>query len=330
MSKTSWTKRTYAMCRRLAEQRGGSTLWYFADALRCGKRHGSSPENYFVLRFFALSDRERGEYLTSGRSKAADSRLNLRARPEELEVLGSKAAFARSFRALLKREMIFAPDCSRAEFEAFLERWDEFIIKPERGIQGRGVEKLRREDIPDREAFFARCRGEKLLLEQLIRQHPALNMVNPSCLNSVRLNLARTPAGEPRFIGACLKCGAPGAAADNFHSGGVAYPLELESGRVTGPGRNNSELRDFTRHPGSGCFMPGLQIPWWEETKALTLRAMEQVPSLGYVGWDVGIGPDGPELIEGNCRWPGGNIIQLDGRGKYPLILSCMGDRNEL
>ena len=54
------------------------------------------------------------------------------------------------------------------------------------------------------------------------------------------------------------------------------------------------------------------------------IQAMEMIPELGYVGWDIAVTPKGAELIEGNCHWPGGNIIQLDKIGKYPLIKECL------
>ena len=75
--------------------------------------------------------------------------------------------------------------------------------------------------------------------------------------------------------------------------------------------------------------MPGFALPFWEELKALVCQGMERVPSLGYVGWDIALTSDGPALIEGNVHWPGGNIIQFDRVGKYPLILSCLGENDE-
>ena len=38
-------------------------MWYFLDAIGCGYRHGASPENYLVLRFYELKDAEKTEEL---------------------------------------------------------------------------------------------------------------------------------------------------------------------------------------------------------------------------------------------------------------------------
>ena len=327
MSRRNAAKKLYAVSRMLHEQRGGATLKYFLDALHCSRRHGASAENYLVLRFFALSEREREEYLTSGRSKAVDAALNRNAKNEDKQRIGRKDLFNKAFRGLVKRDYVFAPDCAFEEFSAFLDRHETFILKPVAGTMGKGIEKLQSPE--NREKFYERCCDERLLLEELILQHPALGLINPSCVNTVRINAARAADGGVRLIGACLKCGGQGAVTDNFHAGGVAYPLDLETGRVSGPGRNNTDLREFTRHPGTEHFMPDFQVPFWNEVRGCVMQGMDRVPSLGYVGWDVALTPEGPELIEGNYHWPGGNIIQFDRVGKYPLILSCLGEEYE-
>lgn len=327
MSRWDAAKKLWAVSRSLHEQRGGSVLHYFFDSMYCSFRHGASAENYLVLRFYELSERERGEYLTSGRSKTVDTALNRKATKEDKQNVGRKDLFNRAFSGLVRRDFLYAPDCSFEEFTAFLDRHEACMIKPVAGTMGKGIEKRRCPE--DRRGFYAHCREEKLLLEEVIRQHPALSEINPSCINSVRINAARDAKGDVRLIGACLKCGGVGAVTDNFHSGGVAYPLDMETGRVSGPGRNNREIREYTRHPGTDFFMPGFALPFWAEVKELARQGMERAPSLGYVGWDIALTPDGPELIEGNFHWPGGNIIQFDRVGKYPLILSCLGEKNE-
>lgn len=328
MSRLNAIKKTWAMSCRLKQQRKGSALRYFIDALGCSTRHGASPENYFVLRFYELDEAQRGRFLTSGRSKAVDAALNRAATREDKLLIGRKELFNEGFRGLVKRDFLYVPEHDFDEFTAFLRRHEQFMIKPTGGTMGRGIEKVSAAEI-DPEALFARCREQKLLLEEVICQHAALDAVNPSCVNTVRINAARGFDGKARLIGACLKCGGAGAVTDNFHTGGVAYPLDLETGTVTGPGRNNVDSRDYERHPGTEFPMPGFTVPYWQELKDCVVQGMNRVPSLGYVGWDVAVTPSGPELIEGNYHWPGGNIIQFDGVGKYPMILECLGERYE-
>lgn len=324
MSQWSAVKRTYQMAKKLHKQRGGLTAAYFLDALSCGYRHQASPENYFVLRFYELSDTERGKYLTSGRSSKADRALNRSMTQEDGRMMSSKHLAYRRFEGLIKRKFLYMPETEYTEFSKFLDREEIFIVKPDRGIMGRGIEKIRTRYIFDRKAFFEKCQKENLIIEQVIEQHESLEKICPGCVNSIRINMARNRKGEIRFIGACLKCGGEGAVADNFHSGGIAYPLDLETGTITGPGRNNSEIRDYEIHPVSKVFMPGFVIPHWKEITDCVIQAMERIPHVGYVGWDIAVTGNGPELIEGNCRWPGGNIIQLDKIGKYPLIQQCL------
>lgn len=328
MSRWNTVKKLYAVSRTIARERGGLPLCYFADALHCSYAHGASPENYMVLRFFALSEAERKTYLTSGRSKAVDARLNARATAQDRQTLARKDLFDRAFAPLIKRDFLYAPDCSPADFSAFLSRHPVFFVKPVGGTMGRGIARLLSSEV-DGSALYSRCREEALLLEEPIVQHPALSRLNPSCVNSVRINAARSFRGDLCLIGACLKCGGVGAVTDNFHTGGIAYPVDLERGVVSGPGRNNLDLQDYDRHPASGRIMMGFRLPFWPETLDCVRRAMALVPSVGYVGWDIAVTPSGPELIEGNYHWPGGNIIQFDNVGKYPLILSCLGEDHE-
>lgn len=323
MSRWSAGKKIYQMARELRRQRGGCVGAYVLDAAGCSWRHQASPENYFVLRFYELNDKERETYLTSGRSALADRRLNRFMSEEKNRIMARKHLFYQCFSELIQRESIYIPEVSYLEFSAFLDCHETLILKPDRGIMGQGIEKLRTEEVENREALFQKGKAAGLLAEQMITQHEELEQIS-NCVNSVRINAARDGKGEIRLIGACLKCGAKGAAADNFHSGGVAYPLDIRTGIVTGPGRNNTEIKDYEVHPGSSVYMPGFSVPYWEEVVACAMKAMEHMPELGYVGWDIAVTPDGPELIEGNCHWPGGNIIQLDRIGKYPLIKECL------
>lgn len=116
MSRWNALKKAYRMCTRLRAQRGGSRTGYLLDALWCSVRHGASPENYFVLRFFALPDWQRAAFLTSGRSSALDRALNRNAAAAEKEALASKAHFLTVFAPDVRRAHVYAPGSGLCRF----------------------------------------------------------------------------------------------------------------------------------------------------------------------------------------------------------------------
>lgn len=156
------------MARELRRQRGGCVGAYVLDAAGCSYRHQASPENYFVLRFYELNEKERETYLTSGRSAIADRRLNRFMSEEKNRIMAHKHLFYQCFSELIYRESIYIPKVSYLEFLAFLDSHETFILKPDRGIMGQGIEKLRTENVENREAFFQRCKAARLLAEQVI------------------------------------------------------------------------------------------------------------------------------------------------------------------
>ena len=139
---TQWRcllKKTWKMAESLRRQRGGLVMRYFLDAIGCGYRHGASPENYLVLRFYELKDAERYQYLTSGRSSKADRELNRRLPEEDARIMAQKHLFYRQFEGLVKREYRYVPDTEPADFEGISEgSCTRIICKPGKGIWGMG------------------------------------------------------------------------------------------------------------------------------------------------------------------------------------------------
>lgn len=319
----SFARKRWAVASEISRMRGGFAPWYFLDALHCARRHGASAENYLVLRFFELNERERRTYLTSGRSKELDAALNANASAEDRRTLTNKDEFDRRFAKLNSRAFLPLAEADAGRVLEFLEQHPEVVIKPTRGIQGHGVRKLKPASAEERRRLARESAGRRLLMEEAITQHPVLAEINPTSVNTVRINAMKTAAGV-EILGAALRCGGAGAAVDNFHGGAVAYPISAE-GVVCGAGRDNRTLKAYMRHPSTGKLMPGLRVPNWERAVEAVKLGMQLVPSMGYVGWDIAITETGAEIIEGNYNWPGGNIIQLDGVGKYPAALRAMG-----
>ena len=92
------------------------------------------------------------------------------------------------------------------------------------------------------------------------------------------------------------------SAADNFDAGGIAAPIDVETGRLGRAvrKRGTASLVAVDAHPDTGAVIAGRELPQWRTVRAVTCRAHALLPSLGFVGWDVAITPDGPVLVEGN------------------------------
>ena len=94
----------------------------------------------------------------------------------------------------------------------------------------------------------------------------------------------------------------PGAKVDNFHAGGLAAKVDIETGEL-GPGSDIGLRPDATwhaTHPDSGAPLEGRKLPFWKETLDLARRAHAALPEWAVIGWDIAIVEDGPVVIEGN------------------------------
>lgn len=296
--------------RVLAEKQERSFLSLALSFVVCKLWHGARFAYFRNFRLYECSGAGCRKYVF-GRQK---NRLQKRyfcpgvQEPDYL-LFWEKHQFNETFREFIRREWLYAPDSTPEEIGAFLARHEVFIMKQPVGNMGTGVKLCHREEL-EQDSFISWCIEGKILLESYIHQHPDMAALNPSSVNTVRILTVRYK-GKALAAGAGLRCGRTESYLDNFHAGGTAYPLDIETGIITGPGRDING-NAYLRHPTSGHIMPGFQVPHWQELLDMVCKAALISPRVGWVGWDVAVLPDGVELIEGNHS-PGLTVIQLDG-----------------
>jgi hypothetical protein len=142
--------------------------------------------------------------------------------------------------------------------------------------------------------------------------HSELADLNNGALATVRIVTCRNEHGAFEATNAVLRMAQGGNhVVDNFHAGGLAAKVDLATGtldRATDLGvRPAVGWRDA--HPSSGARIAGRILPDWKATVALAVRAHAAFADRIVVGWDIGIMPTGPELVEGNGA-PDLDIIQ--------------------
>ncbi len=210
----------------------------------------------------------------------------------------------------------------------------EFVIKPARGAEGRGIlvlvgkvgtkwqkasgELLSMDDIEYHVSnilaglYSLGGLDDQAFIEYRVRSHVAFRSVAFQGVPDIRVILYR---GVPLMCMLRLPTKESDGKA-NLHQGAVGAGLNMLEG-VTLGGVHHSLLID--RHPDTQVPIAGLKVPFWEsilETAAKTYEVFE----MGYIGIDFVIDQIlGPLILELNAR-PGLSIQLANREGLLPRL----------
>lgn len=321
LSPLQYFKKILSVLPEIADQTGYPVPFLARHFARGYLRQRVQIDEFRSLRLYQYSGKMFDQYLTWKNSTKISDALNAGATADEIALFNDKHLFNAHFRQFIRRDWLYIPDSTPEQIKAFLNRHETFLAKACMSTQGNNIFRYTSSEL-DPDQFIQEYAGKPFLLESLIQQHPALAAVNPSSVNTIRLIVARK-GDRVQMVGAGLRSGGGGQFVDNFHHGGTAYPLDLDTGVITARGID-LDGNYVLRHPVTGHIMPGLQIPHWDMLLEQVRRASVMTPHIGYIGWDLAITADGIEFIEGNINYPGNTIIQLDGPGPYARLKRFM------
>ena len=301
----------------LAEKENRSALALKADFLMCFLRKGFGLSDYFDYELWKKSWTERKEYASIKDEDVFYAFVS----PEEYKKFFTiKYDFLKNFSKYIKREFIVPTADNREECFAYFEKHPTMMVKPYDGLGGMGVHRINVNDEGGPEKLYKKMVDEHLFAEEVIPQHEELNRMSPNSVNTLRVITSNIDGvAKIKFIG--FRCGA-GADVDNFHAGGVACDVDLDTGKLKGNALSKA-LDEYEYHPITGVKFDGFQIPYFEEVKQLCLDASYVNTNIHVVGWDVAVTPDGPTFVEGNRR-PGFDVTQVvSRRGRMDIIRSA-------
>jgi hypothetical protein len=141
------------------------------------------------------------------------------------------------------------------------------------------------------------------VLQARLQNHRELRPLSSKGLSTVRVVTYRRPAGECGVLLACLRMPTGSMHVDNFEAGGIAAPIDLETGRLGVAVAKNPVRGRFSHHPDSGAPIEGTLVPDLEKALAITRNAHQCYGWMPFVGWDVVLTDDGPVLLEANPDW---------------------------
>lgn len=265
----------------------GVCLDFFWDALT----RGSGYVDYVKGNYAALSRKERADYLNQKDYAALVRSLNTRG---YTMIFHDKIVFNRIFRRQIGRDFIDLREVGFEGFCDFVKGKETVFAKRHADFGGHGIEKVTVTD-DLRTLFDKAMAGGQYLIEDTLIQHPALNAVNPTAVNNVRL-VTLLKDGEATVLFKTLRINAGQEAVISCDD--IWMTLD-DDGRILGNVVNDA-MEVLTKHPTTGFAFANLQVPHMDKAIALVKDAARLIPEMRYVGWDVAITVDGAAIIEGN------------------------------
>lgn len=199
----------------------------------------------------------------------------------------------------------------------------DLFVKPLEGCGGRGAERWDRvasrtwsdgkHRLGDRQLLRRLgSRGAPLIVQRRLRAHPELERLTSGALPTVRAITILDEQGRPELIATVFRMSiGANRTVDNIHAGGLACRASLDEGKLGIASNLGSDARLgwHSNHPTTGARIEGRRLPYWDELKALSLRAHAGFTGRTIIGWDIAITKDGPIIIEGN-RGPDMDLMQ--------------------
>ena len=307
----------------LKERSGKSRLWLLCDMLHCALKYNAGYVDYKIAEFYRLNDAQRRTQITRGLSNTIVRRMNDKA---YWYLFDDKSTFNNLFKDEVGRGWLkIGDDISLDDFKAFLAKYPDIIAKPLEGSSGVGIERFTSEHWQGREADFLQELKDKQIgiIEERVIQHPKMMEMCPLSVNTIRI---ATLLGDKKqgIVYAFLRIGT-GNVMDNVDQGGMAARVDLASGKLLTVGADKKG-NTYTEHPITHTPIIGFQIPYFEEAKAMCLKAAQKVPQMRFVAWDVAITEKGPVFIEGNS-FPSHAVPQF--AAHYPDGIGIMREFRE-
>lgn len=282
---------------------GKSKSKIIADVINSTYKYNIGIMDYFIFRFFEKNDEERSKWVGTGYKYEFDLKTNPK---ETRSILENKIEFYEAY-----KEFIFHPFCKLQdiknksdEAKAVLEnKTGKMVLKDSLGQCGYDVEIVKTTDYTlENLATYMQSKGYDMA-EAFIQQHDEINKISATGLNTVRMFTVINNQGGVDFIGARLRISV-NSHVDNLASGNIACPIDIETGKINGPGiYSDITKKDETHHPITNIPLIGFQIPMWDKVVELTEKIALAHPENRGVGWDVAITNDGIDFIEGNHNW---------------------------
>lgn len=282
-------------CGKQALEYNVSVCAVLFDYLYARLRYGFCGEDYFLNSpGYAMKNFQKADFFSHKRWLKARGVFN---NFQYTGILQNKVKALEYFAEFIHHDWCYPKKHDYETFEKFIKKYNNIICKPVSQEGGTGVSLYNSSGnlLDDYELF----KKNDILLEECIVQHSDMSFNNRS-VNTIRVYTVLDKKGKAHILKTVLRAGIGDSIVDNFHSGGVIYPINVKRGFIESFGVRRGGKECIYTHPGTKRIMLGFHIPQWEKLKENVSTMAERLPKLRYVGWDMVVTPQGVDCIEAN------------------------------
>lgn len=275
----------------------------FIDSLYSVFKYNISVLEFFQFKFFQKNKEERKKWAGTGYMYEYQLQMNPKSKRG---ILDDKTKFYDVYRKFFVHKMAKIDDLRKDRNLLGLminNTSKKLVFKLSNGKCGAQVKiinsiRFQKEDM----ILFMEKNGFDMV-EEFIIQHPELNRLSPTAVNTVRIFTQLNNKNEVEILG-CRQRISVNSSVDNLAAGNIAAPIDENTGIIDGPAvYSDITKQDEFYHPITHTKIVGFQIPFWLETVALVKYAALHNTNNRSIGWDIVITEKGPGLIEGNHDW---------------------------
>ena len=283
---------------------GKSRFFYFMDMCWCYLRYGATTNDYKRNKFYKLKASYRDTFLTFRRY---------------IRLIQQRMDFDTHF--VCRDWCVINKETSLEFIYNFIDAHKgDAIVKAMDEMQGNGIYKVSRTSVSKIENLMLDLKsGKEFLLEEVIENIEEIKNINPSTLNTIRVNTFLDKNANVHILSVVLRVGGANADVDNWAAGGVVYLVDKKDGIIKGEGLDKKG-NFFVYHPSTNVKVSGFEVPNFNKLISWVKNLAIKNNKAKLVGWDIAVTNSGFELIEGNFA-ADEHLIQLDGIGKYRFII---------
>lgn len=286
-----------------AKHANRSKVSILIDAVASVFIYNISILEYFQFRFFEKNKEERKTWAGTGYMFEYQLMMNPK---KERKILDDKTLFYKEYHQYFVHTVADIADLKKNQsvVEKLLNtKSGKLVFKVADGKCGVAVEIKKASEFTEASLISFMEKNNFDLVEEFIIQHPKLNALSPTAVNTVRIFTQLNKNNEVEILG-CRQRISVNSSVDNMAAGNLAAPIDEKTGIVSGPAVYSDITKPIeSKHPITGIEIVGFEVPFWKETMVMVKEAAVLHPQNRSIGWDIVITEIGPGFIEGNHDW---------------------------